>query len=158
MRLRCPCSGALSLKPTRQQFAAACQSQTDLSLECIEAIVISYDSHVAAAAAAAAAAAKPAGGDGADAQLPPDLSKVLSIGNVVGFDWKLGITVRSSASEVPVEVPFVTVILRVADCDGRVSSHTLELSIADFRVRVALCALGHSRDALAVSLALLCCT
>ena len=50
-------------------------------------------------------------------------------------DWRLGITVKSSGSDV-VEVPFVTMILRTSDADGRVSGHPLQMSLAEFRVRL----------------------
>lgn len=55
----------------------------------------------------------------------------LRLDRLVGFDWKLGVGVRSSHCR-SLKTPFVAVTLRVADSAGRVRYHPLELSLKEF--------------------------
>jgi len=61
-----------------------------------------------------------------------DLKKGLSLGRVVGFDWKLGVGVTSSVCE-NIKQAFVSVVWKIADPSGQIQHHHMELSIPDFK-------------------------
>ncbi len=71
--------------------------------------------------------------------------QVLSIGTLVGFDWKLGVAVASSQC-ANLNVPFVSVVVRVADINGNVISHPFEMNFTEFYVSSSLCALAMTAN------------
>lgn len=133
-------SGATACGVSRDEFAGACTTHTDLSPACVGVLAdvlhaSAKEDEAAAAAAAAGAAESKADGDGDDDDVAAPSSstgRVLSVGNVVGMDWKLGMTVESSHC-TDVSAPFVMLLLKVADSNGRVTSYPMELSLPEFR-------------------------
>jgi hypothetical protein len=124
-----PCRGALESKATPRDLLSALRGHTDLTAPCAEAVAKAFLAHTVHMEARAARTSAAAGSGDAP---PEDASRVLSIGSLVSVDWKLGITVRSNVGDAT-EVPFVSLVLRTGDADGRVHSHPLHLSLSDFR-------------------------
>ncbi|XP_078325577.1 COMM domain-containing protein 6-like [Crassostrea virginica] len=56
----------------------------------------------------------------------------LTAGKLVDMTWKLGIAVCSDECK-SLNSPFVTMTLKVADASGKVSTHTFELTLAQFQ-------------------------
>lgn len=52
---------------------------------------------------------------------------------LVDIKWKLGVAVCSDECK-SLNSPFVTMILKVADASGKISTHTFELTIPQFQV------------------------
>jgi hypothetical protein len=52
---------------------------------------------------------------------------------VVSVDWKLGAAMSSSACK-SFNCPYVTLQLRVAESEGTVKQHTIEMTIPQFQV------------------------
>jgi hypothetical protein len=57
----------------------------------------------------------------------------MSVGSLVGFDWKMGVAVKSNKCE-QLNTPFVAINLRVADPNNVISDHAFELTIPEFYV------------------------
>ncbi len=127
---RAPCRGALESKVTPRDLLAALRAHTDLVGPCSDAVAKAFLAH---SVQVEARAARSSAGAGADAPTGDDQGRVLSIGSLVSVDWRLGITVQSSA-DAATEVPFVSLVLKTGDADGRVHGHPLHLSLAEFRV------------------------
>jgi hypothetical protein len=62
------------------------------------------------------------------------VSEVLSVGELVAMDWKVGVAVESNLTKKLLS-PFVTLKLRIRRTDGEVDTHCVELSIPEFQVR-----------------------
>ena len=76
---------------------------------------------------AAAAAAGSEGGGVASAK------RALSVGKLVGLDWKLGVSLASSEC-ASLLAPFVALSFEVADANGKASHLRVELTYAEFQV------------------------
>ncbi len=141
------CSGAVETKCTARELHTALRTFTDLRLPCCDAIAKAYMTHVAVveartAAAAAAAAAAATSTDGVEEQHSGVAGRMPSIGSLVSADWRLGITVQGSNSDA-VEVPYVNMVLRTSDADGRVKGHPLHLTLTEFKVCMRTRTLAH---------------
>jgi hypothetical protein len=65
--------------------------------------------------------------------LAPDVaSRLLSVGQLIEMKWKLGVAMSSSSCR-SLGVPYVTMVLSVADASGLVKDHSFEMSIAEFQ-------------------------
>jgi len=53
------------------------------------------------------------------------------LGSIVDLKWKLGVSVASSEAAT-CEDPFVSVVLDLANADGKLTSHSFELSVPEF--------------------------
>ena len=62
-----------------------------------------------------------------------DLNTALQLGQVLGFDWKLGVAVSSSHCGA-LKSPYVVVSIRTIDPSGKVRSYPLELTLSEFQV------------------------
>jgi len=60
-----------------------------------------------------------------------ELASVLSVGKLVDFEWKLGVAMTSSQCS-PLTVPFVSVLLKVADDNNVTILHSFELTLPEF--------------------------
>ena len=67
----------------------------------------------------------------AEVLLTSAISKELHVGELLSLDWKVGVSVASSVCS-SLNTPFVTLVVRVADSDGVVTSRAFELSVAQF--------------------------
>ncbi len=56
-----------------------------------------------------------------------------AIGKLVDVKWKVGVAAASNLSD-QINTPYVTLSLKVADNEGKISDHTFELTIAEFQV------------------------
>lgn len=66
-----------------------------------------------------------------EAMLTPEAQKDLHIGELRSLEWKLGVTVASSSCSA-LNSPFVSMVARVADPDGRIASRAFELTVSEF--------------------------
>ncbi|KAL5012805.1 hypothetical protein ScPMuIL_011356 [Solemya velum] len=57
---------------------------------------------------------------------------LLSVGQLVDMDWKLGIAVSSDSCR-NLNAPYVTMTLRVADPSGCMKTHSFEMSVLQFK-------------------------
>lgn len=64
---------------------------------------------------------------------PAAAARTLSVGEVVGLDWRVGVALQSSACS-DLSSPFVTLKLKVANSDGHVTAYPLELTVPEFNV------------------------
>jgi len=55
-----------------------------------------------------------------------------SIGKLVSFDWRIGIALSSNIAN-NINYPYVSLLIRVSEAEGQISSHSLELSLAEFQ-------------------------
>jgi len=60
------------------------------------------------------------------------VKKAFSVGKLISFDWRIGVAVKSSNAK-NLNYPYVAVALKVADNDSNISSHTFEMSLAEFQ-------------------------
>ena len=60
------------------------------------------------------------------------VARALSLGKLVGLDWKVGVALESSTCKT-LNAPFVTVVLRVQHESGDISSHPMELSLGEYQ-------------------------
>jgi hypothetical protein len=60
-------------------------------------------------------------------------AKVFNVGQLLDFEWKLGVAVESSNCKA-LNAPFVSILLRTLDDNGKVISHAFELSFSEFQV------------------------
>lgn len=58
--------------------------------------------------------------------------ETLSIGKLVSMETKLGVAVSSDSCK-RLNTPFVTLLLKIEDAGGVVTSHSVELSLAQFQ-------------------------
>lgn len=56
-----------------------------------------------------------------------------SIGDLIEFQWKLGVTVKSSDKQ-NVGVPYVSVLVKTKDPNQKISTHTFQMTLAEFQV------------------------
>lgn len=56
-----------------------------------------------------------------------------SIGKLVNLRWRLGIAVKSSSCSA-LNAPFVSLLMEVEDGNQKKTTHTLELTLAEFQV------------------------
>lgn len=56
------------------------------------------------------------------------------IGQLVDFQWRLGVAMKSHNC-VNLGTPYVSVLLKVADSDNRVTEYTFEMNLQEFQVR-----------------------
>ena len=59
--------------------------------------------------------------------------KAFTIGQLMGVEWKLGVTVSSSHCQ-QLLAPFVALVFRVADSNGTIETQHIELTYAEFQV------------------------
>ncbi len=59
--------------------------------------------------------------------------KTFNIGQLVDMDWKLGVAVESSNCK-KLNYPFISVLLRTLDSNGKLQCHSFEMSIPEFQV------------------------
>jgi len=57
---------------------------------------------------------------------------VLTVGELVDMQWKLGVAVESSDGVS--NQPFVSVLVRIKDSSGQLASRSFELSLQEFQV------------------------
>ena len=57
---------------------------------------------------------------------------VLTVGQLVSMDWKLGVSISSSACR-SLNSPHVSLLLKVADPAGTVQQHSVEMSVSEFQ-------------------------
>jgi hypothetical protein len=62
------------------------------------------------------------------------LADALSIGKLLSLDWKLGVSVKSNHCD-NLAAPFVTIFIKVADGNDKISAHSFELTISEFQAR-----------------------
>jgi len=55
-----------------------------------------------------------------------------SIGKLVNLRWRLGIAVKSSSCSA-LNAPFVSLLMEVEDGNQKKTTHTLELTLAEFQ-------------------------
>ncbi|KNC47112.1 COMM domain-containing protein 6 [Thecamonas trahens ATCC 50062] len=67
----------------------------------------------------------------AEVLLTDATAKEIHVGELLSLDWKVGVSVASSTCS-SLNTPFVTLLVRVADADGVITSRACELSIAQF--------------------------
>jgi len=60
-------------------------------------------------------------------------AKVFNVGQLLDFEWKLGVAVESNNCK-KLNAPFVSILLRTLDDNGKVVSHAFELSFPEFQV------------------------
>mmetsp|Transcript_50809 Transcript_50809/g.99604 ORF Transcript_50809/g.99604 Transcript_50809/m.99604 type:complete len:204 (+) Transcript_50809:53-664(+) len=70
--------------------------------------------------------------DGAIVTGAEQLGRTLRLGQLVGFEWKLGVGVSSSNCKA-LNAPFVSVVLKVSDADGKVDHFPVELQLHEFQ-------------------------
>ncbi|EGG15371.1 COMM domain-containing protein 6 [Cavenderia fasciculata] len=58
--------------------------------------------------------------------------KVFNIGQLVDFQWKLGVSVSSNHSQ-ELNVPFISVFIKVLNSNNDISSHSFELTVPEFQ-------------------------
>ncbi|XP_056013154.1 COMM domain-containing protein 6-like isoform X2 [Ostrea edulis] len=58
--------------------------------------------------------------------------RALTAGELVDMKWKLGVAVSSDECK-SLNSPFVTMTLRVADSSGKISTHTIEMTVTQFQ-------------------------
>ena len=73
----------------------------------------------------------------------PATARTLNIGQLVSMDWKLGVAVQSSSCKA-LRVPYVSLVMRVADQEGNIESHPMELTVPEFQVRLSRAARLYS--------------
>ena len=71
-------------------------------------------------------------GEEAEHHIPAN-NKVLSVGELIGIEWKLGVSVQSD-SDQDLNAPFVSVLIRTRDSNGKPCSSSFELTIKEFQV------------------------
>eukprot|EP00753_Platysulcus_tardus_P018578 PLAT6928.3.p2 GENE.PLAT6928.3~~PLAT6928.3.p2 ORF type:complete len:201 (-),score=87.85 PLAT6928.3:146-748(-) len=103
--------GARAHEVSGDELKESLEGATDFSEACIAILTEAWTSSDAARAAG--------------------LSDVLSLGRLVSMDWKVGVTVETSACK-KAAAPFVTLLLHVADNSNVVTQHVVELALADF--------------------------
>ena len=108
------CNGARQFCDTSAALSAALGSQTELEPTAVAAFAHCYDASIAAVATGTT------------------LPGHLSMGQLVGLEWKLGVAVASSHCDA-LAAPFVTLVLKVAQRGGGVVHHPMELSIPEFQ-------------------------
>jgi hypothetical protein len=59
-----------------------------------------------------------------------------SVGKLVDMKWKIGVASASNLSD-QINTPYVTLALKIADNEGKISDVTMELTIAEFQVCIA---------------------
>lgn len=59
-------------------------------------------------------------------------AKVFNVGQLLDFEWKLGVAVESNNCK-KLNAPFVSILLRTLDDNGKVVSHAFELSFPEFQ-------------------------
>ncbi|EGC35866.1 hypothetical protein DICPUDRAFT_32706, partial [Dictyostelium purpureum] len=57
---------------------------------------------------------------------------VFNIGKLVDFQWKLGVASASNHSS-QLNTPFITVFIKVLDSNSKVTAHSFELTISEFK-------------------------
>eukprot|EP00002_Diphylleia_rotans_P008119 TRINITY_DN1783_c0_g1_i1.p1 TRINITY_DN1783_c0_g1~~TRINITY_DN1783_c0_g1_i1.p1 ORF type:complete len:198 (+),score=40.08 TRINITY_DN1783_c0_g1_i1:50-643(+) len=60
------------------------------------------------------------------------IQRLLSVGTLVDMQWKVGVAVQSSNCEA-LRSPYVSIVLKVADSDGKVHAHPFELTVPEFQ-------------------------
>ena len=53
------------------------------------------------------------------------------MGTLVDLDWKLGVAARSNHCKA-LSAPYVGMVLKVADSEGNVKAHSMELTVPEF--------------------------
>jgi len=133
------CAGLDRLSGTA--LAAALVQRTDLNERRRALFVNAWTTHSAngvlvsspASVASSSSSSSSSKSDGKDVKSDP-LAAVASLrlGQLMGLDWKLGVGISSSHCRA-LNSPFVSLVLRVAEPDGRVTAHALELTLAQFQ-------------------------
>lgn len=59
-------------------------------------------------------------------------AKALTVGELIDMQWKLGVAVESSDGIS--NQPFVSILVRVKDSDGKLASRAFDLSLKEFQV------------------------
>ena len=76
-------------------------------------------------------------------ETPEPTPSVFNAGKLVNVDWSLGVSVNSDSS-VGINQPYVTLLFRVADGEGKTRGHCAELSFEQFRAFRATLADAHA--------------
>ena len=122
--------GAMEHDVTAEDLGAALQQATNFAPRAVAIVCESYGAWQAGAETKDAAESKAgAGGGGAAA-----VRDIVNVGKLLRMDWKAGVSVQSSQCKA-LKVPFVSLVLHVLE-GGRVAAHPVELTIAEFQVRV----------------------
>jgi hypothetical protein len=108
------CNGARQFCDSSAALTAALASQTELEPAAVQAFARCYDASIAAVASGAT------------------LPGHLSMGQLAGLSWKVGVAVSSSHCD-NLAAPFVTLVLKVAQRGGEIAHHPMELSIPEFQ-------------------------
>lgn len=64
------------------------------------------------------------------------LRDTFRIGHLLSLDWKLGVALKSNKCS-SLNAAFVTVFLKTANANNEVSSHSFEMTIPEFQVRLS---------------------
>jgi hypothetical protein len=63
--------------------------------------------------------------------------ETFKIGSLVDLEWRLGVAVKGSNCK-NLGTPFVTVLIKVADSDKKIETHSFELTLSEFQVRITV--------------------
>jgi hypothetical protein len=124
--------GAMEHDVTAEDLGAALQQATNFAPRAVAIVCESYGAWQAGAETKDAAESKAGAGGGGGAAV----RDILNVGKLLRMDWKAGVSVQSSQCKA-LKVPFVSLVLHVLE-GGRVAAHPVELTIAEFQVRVLL--------------------
>jgi hypothetical protein len=64
-----------------------------------------------------------------------ELRDTFKIGHLLSLDWKLGVALKSNKCSA-LNAAFVTVFLKTANANGELASHSFEMTIPEFQVRL----------------------
>ncbi|KAH0624471.1 hypothetical protein JD844_031940 [Phrynosoma platyrhinos] len=62
-----------------------------------------------------------------------DAKNVVAVGQLIDFQWKLGMAVSSDNCK-SLKSPYVTMAVKVADASGHITSKTFEMTVSQFQV------------------------
>ncbi|XP_061485994.1 COMM domain-containing protein 6 isoform X2 [Rhineura floridana] len=61
-----------------------------------------------------------------------DAKNVAAVGQLIDFQWKLGMAVSSDSCK-SLKSPYVTITIKVADASGHITSKTFEMTVPQFQ-------------------------
>lgn len=61
------------------------------------------------------------------------MDEVLSVGKLVSLRWQIGVSIQSNHCE-NLNAPFVSVQAQVQDTNKKISTHTFDLTLLEFKV------------------------
>jgi len=120
-------------RPVLTEVAAVLDVNTVLTRESITAFCAGLDSIALLPSAEQQAAAGEVGGAEASSSLSiaEAMAKKKSGGQLFNFQWRLGVAISSSSCKA-LSSPYVAVTFSIRDSNGEVTSHSAEMSYAEF--------------------------